>query len=107
MWCGQCCRRWSRSPERKRSKVWRRAASPDSSSSDGGGGGGQYFLEQEGRRRAGRAGRFGTGAAADVRAHHVRNLLSYTILMHHTADTPPMLAPAWTVKTISCVCSSR
>lgn len=71
--CREFCRRWSRSPERKRSKVWRRAASRDSSSSSSDtGGGGQRFLEQEGRRRAGRAGRFGTGAAADARANHVR-----------------------------------
>jgi hypothetical protein len=64
------CRRWSRSPERKRSKVWRRAVSPDSSSSSDSGG--RRFLEQEDRRRAGRTGRFGTGAAADARINHVR-----------------------------------
>ncbi|CAL5222496.1 g4870 [Coccomyxa viridis] len=63
-------RRWSPSPERKRSKVWRRAASPDSDSSTDTTGGGRRFLEQEGRRRAGRAGRFGTGAAADARGNH-------------------------------------
>ena len=64
------CRKWSRSPERKRSKVWRRAASPDSSSSSSDGDG-RRFLEQEDRRRAGRAGRFGTGAAADARLSRV------------------------------------
>ncbi len=63
------CRKWSRSPERKRSKVWRRAASPDSSSSSDSDG--RRFLEQEDRRRAGRAGRFGTGAAADARLSRV------------------------------------
>ena len=64
------CRKWSRSPERKRSKVWRRAASPDSSSSSDDSDG-RRFLEQEDRRRAGRAGRFGTGAAADARLSRV------------------------------------
>ena len=107
MWCGQCCRRWSRSPERKRSKVWRRAASPDSSSDSDGGGGGQQFLEQEGRRRAGRAGRFGTGAAADARAHHVRALHFHAVLSHRMANASCMIAPVVVVRTISCVCSCR
>ena len=79
------CRRWSPSPERKRSKVWRRAASPDSDSSTDTTGGGRRFLEQEGRRRAGRAGRFGTGAAADARGNHVRDphcLICFASLSH-------------------------
>ena len=98
---GEFCRRWSRSPERKRSKVWRRAASPGSSSSSDTGGGGQRFLEQEGRRRAGRAGRFGTGAAADARANHVRARRS----MHHR---PPhaICAPLLSLMGLSsCICN--
>ena len=98
MWCGKTRRRWSRSPERKRSKVWRRAASPDSSSDSDGGGGGQQFLEQEGRRRAGRAGRFGTGAAADARAHHVRALHFHAVLSHRMANASCIIAPVVVVK---------
>ena len=68
-------RRWSRSPERKRSKVWKRAASPGSSDDSGG----RRVLEQEDRRRAGRAGRFGTGAAADARIVHVSGPLTFNL----------------------------